>query len=173
MGSGIDSSGVRGEADGAGFTVCHRQPDAQQCGHNRSSSTGSYAQRVPCTRYLSVSQRADYSRRNRFYTVSFAINCAPTSALSSYHCVILFHREYYDLMNGLLVLQYLMERQRIPIFESVSVALHCTSKVIDLIASQCVEKLIINISVRTDRCYAKKSTYKIARTCILRMASDL
>ncbi|XP_028050577.1 uncharacterized protein LOC105833366 isoform X7 [Monomorium pharaonis] len=38
-------------------------------------------------------------------------------------------QEYYDLMNGLLVLQYLMERQRIPIFESVSVALHCTSKV--------------------------------------------
>lgn len=34
-------------------------------------------------------------------------------------------------MNGLLVLQYLMERQRIPIFESVSVALHCTSKVTD------------------------------------------
>ncbi|XP_020277881.1 uncharacterized protein LOC109851820 isoform X2 [Pseudomyrmex gracilis] len=39
-------------------------------------------------------------------------------------------REYYDLMNGLLVLQYLMERQRIPIFESVSVALHCTSKML-------------------------------------------
>ncbi|XP_076545915.1 uncharacterized protein LOC117608989 [Osmia lignaria lignaria] len=38
--------------------------------------------------------------------------------------------EYYDLMNGLLVLQYLMERQRIPIFESVSVALNCTSKVL-------------------------------------------
>jgi len=38
-----------------------------------------------------------------------------------------------DLMNGLLVLQYLMERQRIPIFESVSVALHCTSKVMALI----------------------------------------
>jgi len=46
---------------------------------------------------------------------------------------ILFFREYYDLMNGLLVLQYLMERQRIPIFESVSVALHCTSKVMALI----------------------------------------
>nr|XP_033327585.1 uncharacterized protein LOC117221069 [Megalopta genalis] len=39
-------------------------------------------------------------------------------------------QEYYDLMNGLLVLQYLMERQRIPIFESVSVALNCTSKVL-------------------------------------------
>ncbi|XP_011686305.1 PREDICTED: uncharacterized protein LOC105449025 isoform X2 [Wasmannia auropunctata] len=39
-------------------------------------------------------------------------------------------QEYYDLMNGLLVLQYLMERQRIPIFESVSVALHCTSKML-------------------------------------------
>lgn len=45
----------------------------------------------------------------------------------------LFLREYYDLMNGLLVLQYLMERRRIPIFESVSVALHCTSKVMNLI----------------------------------------
>ncbi|XP_018373272.1 PREDICTED: uncharacterized protein LOC108767728 isoform X4 [Trachymyrmex cornetzi] len=39
-------------------------------------------------------------------------------------------QEYYDLMNGLLVLQYLMERQRVPIFESVSVALHCTSKML-------------------------------------------
>ncbi|XP_017787495.1 PREDICTED: uncharacterized protein LOC108570202 [Habropoda laboriosa] len=39
-------------------------------------------------------------------------------------------QEYYDLTNGLLVLQYLMERQRIPIFESVSVALNCTSKVL-------------------------------------------
>ncbi|XP_076180687.1 uncharacterized protein LOC143153422 isoform X6 [Ptiloglossa arizonensis] len=39
-------------------------------------------------------------------------------------------QEYYDLMNGLLVLQYLMERQRIPIFESVSIALNCTSKVL-------------------------------------------
>ncbi|XP_024867848.1 uncharacterized protein LOC112452059 isoform X1 [Temnothorax curvispinosus] len=39
-------------------------------------------------------------------------------------------QEYYDLMNGLLVLQYLMERQRIPIFKSVSVALHCTSKML-------------------------------------------
>lgn len=39
-------------------------------------------------------------------------------------------QEYYDLMNGLLVLQYLLERQRIPIFESVSVALHCTSKML-------------------------------------------
>lgn len=39
-------------------------------------------------------------------------------------------QEYYDLMQGLLVLQYLMERQRIPIFESVSVALNCTSKVL-------------------------------------------
>ncbi|XP_029178725.1 uncharacterized protein LOC114946418 isoform X2 [Nylanderia fulva] len=39
-------------------------------------------------------------------------------------------QEYHDLMNGLLVLQYLMERQRIPIFESVSVALHCTSKML-------------------------------------------
>lgn len=38
-------------------------------------------------------------------------------------------QEYCDLMNGLLVLQYLMEKQRIPIFESVSVALNCTSKV--------------------------------------------
>ncbi|XP_043668708.1 uncharacterized protein LOC122629390 [Vespula pensylvanica] len=39
-------------------------------------------------------------------------------------------QEYYDLMNGLLVLQYFMERHRIPIFESVSVALNCTSKVL-------------------------------------------
>ncbi|XP_023287800.1 uncharacterized protein LOC105694545 isoform X2 [Orussus abietinus] len=39
-------------------------------------------------------------------------------------------QEYYDLMNGLLVLQYLVERQRIPIFESVSVALNCTSKIL-------------------------------------------
>ncbi|KAL6447771.1 hypothetical protein ACFW04_000126 [Cataglyphis niger] len=39
-------------------------------------------------------------------------------------------QEYYDLMNGLLVLQYLMEKKRIPIFESVSVALHCTSKML-------------------------------------------
>ncbi|XP_006559632.1 protein I'm not dead yet isoform X4 [Apis mellifera] len=39
-------------------------------------------------------------------------------------------QEYCDLMNGLLVLQYLMEKQRIPIFESVSVALNCTSKVL-------------------------------------------
>ncbi|KAK2585414.1 hypothetical protein KPH14_010083 [Odynerus spinipes] len=39
-------------------------------------------------------------------------------------------QEYYDLMNGLLVLQYFMERQRIPIFENVSVALNCTSKVL-------------------------------------------
>ncbi|KAK9295226.1 hypothetical protein QLX08_010375 [Tetragonisca angustula] len=39
-------------------------------------------------------------------------------------------QEYCDLMNGLLVLQYLMERQRIPIFESVSIALNCTSKVL-------------------------------------------
>lgn len=47
----------------------------------------------------------------------------------STHLLVVRFREYYDLMNGLLVLQYLMERQRIPIFESVSVALHCTSKV--------------------------------------------
>ncbi|XP_015591969.1 uncharacterized protein LOC107266214 isoform X2 [Cephus cinctus] len=39
-------------------------------------------------------------------------------------------QEYYDLMNGLLVLQYLVERQRIPIFENVSVALNCTSKIL-------------------------------------------
>ncbi|XP_053981913.1 uncharacterized protein LOC128894241 isoform X3 [Hylaeus anthracinus] len=39
-------------------------------------------------------------------------------------------QEYQDLMNGLLVLEYLMERQRIPIFESVSVALNCTPKVL-------------------------------------------
>ncbi|XP_060829874.1 uncharacterized protein LOC132914628 isoform X8 [Bombus pascuorum] len=39
-------------------------------------------------------------------------------------------QEYCDLMNGLLVLQYLMEKQRIPIFESVSVALNCTSKML-------------------------------------------
>ncbi|XP_066601422.1 uncharacterized protein raw isoform X2 [Prorops nasuta] len=38
--------------------------------------------------------------------------------------------EYYDLMNGLLVLQYLMERQKIPIFENISVALNCTSKIL-------------------------------------------
>ncbi|KAG7212201.1 hypothetical protein KM043_012541 [Ampulex compressa] len=39
-------------------------------------------------------------------------------------------QEYHDLMNGLLVLQYLMERQKIPIFESVAVALNCTSKLL-------------------------------------------
>lgn len=33
-------------------------------------------------------------------------------------------------MNGLLVLEYFMERQRIPIFESISGALNGTSKVI-------------------------------------------
>lgn len=39
-------------------------------------------------------------------------------------------QEYYDLMNGLLVLQFFMDRQRIPIFENVTVALNCTSKII-------------------------------------------
>ncbi|XP_057319221.1 uncharacterized protein LOC130663782 [Microplitis mediator] len=39
-------------------------------------------------------------------------------------------QEYCDLMNGLLVLEYLMERQRIPIFESISGALNGTSKIL-------------------------------------------
>ncbi|XP_043285736.1 uncharacterized protein raw isoform X2 [Venturia canescens] len=39
-------------------------------------------------------------------------------------------QEYYDLMNGLLILEYFVERQRIPIFESVSVALNGTSKIL-------------------------------------------
>ncbi|XP_032452099.1 uncharacterized protein LOC100121856 isoform X4 [Nasonia vitripennis] len=42
----------------------------------------------------------------------------------------LSNQEYYELMNGLMVLQYLMERMRIPIFESISAALNCTSKII-------------------------------------------
>lgn len=57
------------------------------------------------------------------------ISCLAIIFSSFLHVFFLFSREYHDLMNGLLVLQYLMERQRIPIFESVSVALHCTSKV--------------------------------------------
>ncbi|XP_058806038.1 uncharacterized protein LOC131672678 isoform X2 [Phymastichus coffea] len=40
------------------------------------------------------------------------------------------NQEYCELTNGLLVLQYLTERQRIPIFESISAALHCTSKIL-------------------------------------------
>ncbi|XP_011495220.1 PREDICTED: uncharacterized protein LOC105360119 isoform X3 [Ceratosolen solmsi marchali] len=43
---------------------------------------------------------------------------------------IVSNQEYYELTNGLLVLQYLMERQRIPIFESISAALNCTSKIL-------------------------------------------
>ncbi|XP_015516272.1 uncharacterized protein LOC124299281 isoform X5 [Neodiprion virginianus] len=39
-------------------------------------------------------------------------------------------QEYYDLMNGLLVLQNLVERQRIPIFGNISIALNCTSKIL-------------------------------------------
>uniref|UniRef100_A0A0C9PKW7 CABP2 protein n=1 Tax=Fopius arisanus TaxID=64838 RepID=A0A0C9PKW7_9HYME len=39
-------------------------------------------------------------------------------------------QEYYDLMNGLSVLEYFMERQRIPIFENVSGALNGTSKIL-------------------------------------------
>ncbi|XP_020711505.2 uncharacterized protein LOC105692120 isoform X3 [Athalia rosae] len=39
-------------------------------------------------------------------------------------------QEYYDLMNGLLVLQNLVERQGIPIFENISTALNCTSKIL-------------------------------------------
>ncbi|XP_074109353.1 protein I'm not dead yet [Cotesia typhae] len=38
--------------------------------------------------------------------------------------------EYCDLMNGLLVLEYLTERQGIPIFESISGALNGTSKIL-------------------------------------------
>ncbi|KAI4496155.1 hypothetical protein M0802_008022 [Mischocyttarus mexicanus] len=62
-------------------------------------------------------------------------------------------QEYYDLMNGLLVLQYFMERNRIPIFESVSVALNCTSRVLreqinvqDLHADDGVRPMRISLS---------------------------
>lgn len=89
---------------------------------------------------------------------------------------ILF-REYYDLMNGLLVLQYLMERQRIPIFESVSIALNCTSKVINrwrVKASNCNYfsayqiSTLVQIWLRRRFC-AKRLTCKI---CIPKMALD-
>ncbi|KAK0082901.1 hypothetical protein PV325_009668 [Microctonus aethiopoides] len=39
-------------------------------------------------------------------------------------------QEYYDLTNGLLVLEYFMDNQRIPIFESVSGALNGISKIL-------------------------------------------
>ncbi|XP_063979449.1 uncharacterized protein LOC135163693 isoform X3 [Diachasmimorpha longicaudata] len=39
-------------------------------------------------------------------------------------------QEYYDLMNGLSVLEYFMDKQRIPIFENVSGALNGTSKIL-------------------------------------------
>ncbi|XP_015118137.1 uncharacterized protein LOC107041856 isoform X8 [Diachasma alloeum] len=39
-------------------------------------------------------------------------------------------QEYYDLINGLSVLEYFMERQRIPIFENISGALNGTSKIL-------------------------------------------
>ncbi|XP_014219007.1 uncharacterized protein LOC106647217 isoform X2 [Copidosoma floridanum] len=43
---------------------------------------------------------------------------------------VVSNQEYCELMNGLLVLQCLMDRQRIPIFESISAALNCTSKIL-------------------------------------------
>lgn len=41
----------------------------------------------------------------------------------------LFVREYEDLTTGQMVLQDLVEREGIPVFESVPVALNCTAKV--------------------------------------------
>jgi hypothetical protein len=38
-------------------------------------------------------------------------------------------REYQDLTTGQMVLQDLVEREGIPVFESVPIALNCTAKV--------------------------------------------
>jgi hypothetical protein len=38
-------------------------------------------------------------------------------------------REYEDLTTGQMMLQDLVERQGIPVFESVPIALNCTAKV--------------------------------------------
>jgi hypothetical protein len=38
-------------------------------------------------------------------------------------------REYEDLTTGQMVLQDLVEREGIPVFESVPIALNCTAKV--------------------------------------------
>jgi hypothetical protein len=43
--------------------------------------------------------------------------------------VFCFFREYEDLTTGQMMLQDLVERQGIPVFESVPVALNCTAKV--------------------------------------------
>jgi hypothetical protein len=40
-----------------------------------------------------------------------------------------FFREYEDLTTGQMMLQDLVERQGIPVFESVPIALNCTAKV--------------------------------------------
>lgn len=77
--------------------------------------------------YVALSLICKYS-----YTLHWMCTQLRSFSLYCWFYLSFFFREYYDLMNGLLVLQYLMERQRIPIFESVSIALHCTSKVMDL-----------------------------------------
>ena len=43
---------------------------------------------------------------------------------------IISHDEYEDLKNGQEVLQDLVERQGIPVFDNISVALNCTEKVL-------------------------------------------
>lgn len=69
MGPGADSPGVRGEADRANPAVRNRQSDAQQCWHHRSSSIGSYAQRIPGPRHLSVSSGTGHTRRDCLHAV--------------------------------------------------------------------------------------------------------
>ncbi|CAD6240597.1 GSCOCG00008866001-RA-CDS [Cotesia congregata] len=76
--------------------------------------------------------------------------------------------EYCDLMNGLLVLEYLTERQGIPIFESISGALNGTSKVIVEIIKllyilrkktasiQCKYYSSTLLTFINDHCYKKK-----------------
>ena len=43
---------------------------------------------------------------------------------------VISHEEYEDLKNGQEVLQDLVERQGIPVFDNITVALQCTEKVL-------------------------------------------
>jgi hypothetical protein len=53
----------------------------------------------------------------------------PWYNLVSYIYNVIIHREFDDLSAGQMVLQDLVERQGIPVFDNIPVALNCTAKV--------------------------------------------
>lgn len=57
-------------------------------------------------------------------------------------------REYADLVSGQTILQDLVERQGIPVFNSIPIALNCTAKVnTSKIMSSIVLKLLLSVQI--------------------------